>query len=442
MNTLARKHNLWSLLRFTAPTIIMMVFMSLYTMVDGMFVSRFVGTAALSAVNIAYPAISVVVAIAIMLATGGSAVIAAQMGQGQPRLAKENFSLLVYVGIAVGLLLTILGFAFLQPLVTLLGANAATFAYCTDYLAVLLPFTPFAILQLLFQYFFVTAGKPVLGLVTTMAGGMANIVLDYLFIVPMGMGVAGAALATGIGYAIPGIFGLAYFGLCRSGTLSLVRPRWRLDTLVSSCLNGSSEMVTNLATAITTYLFNIIMMRLLGEDGVAAITIVLYAQFLLTAIYLGYASGVGPVISYHHGSGNRAELKKLFRMSMLFIAVSSLLTFGMTLLLGRPLVLIFTGAGSTVYDLALRGFMLFGISYLFIGFNIFASALFTAFSDGRVSAIISFARTFLFLVVAVLLMPMAFGIDGVWLSVPAAELAALAVSAWYLIRLRHKYHFA
>lgn len=442
MNSLARKHTFWSLLRFTAPTMIMMVFMSMYTMVDGMFVSHYVGTAALSAVNIAYPAISVVVAIGIMLATGGSAVIAAQMGQGEGRLAKENFSMLIWVGIGIGLLLSALGFFFLRPLVSLLGANAATFDYCLLYLQVMLPFIPLAILQMLFQYFFVTAGKPILGLAMTVAGGLANIVLDYLFIVPMGMGVAGAALATGIGYAIPGLFGICYFALRRSGTLCLVRPRWRPGTLLSSCFNGSSEMVTNLATAITTYLFNIIMMRLLGEDGVAAITIVLYAQFLLTAIYLGYASGVGPVISFNHGSGNYQQLGKVFRISLLFIGLCSLLTFGASLALCRPLVALFTANNQAVFDLAVRGFVLYGISYLFIGVNIFASALFTAFGDGRVSAIISFLRTFLFLVAAILLLPMAMGIDGVWLSAPVAEVAALLVSLWYLVRLRHKYGYA
>ena len=283
-NTLAQQFNFRSLLQFSFPTIVMMIFMSLYTMVDGVFVSRFVGTNGLSAVNIVYPVISIVVAVGVMLATGGSAVIARKMGEGRGGEAKQDFSMIVLVGIFLGISISLAGLIFIHPLLRLLGSNDAVYGLCYDYAFVLMFFIPAGVLQMLFQTLLVTAGKPVLGLGITVLGGVANIVLDYVFIVPMEMGISGAAAATGIGYSIPAVFGLIYFALYRKGSLCFVRPVWRREVLFKSCGNGASEMVTNLSTAVTTLLFNVIMMRTLGENGVAAITIVLYAQYLLTAV--------------------------------------------------------------------------------------------------------------------------------------------------------------
>lgn len=441
-NPLAKKYRFLTLLKFTAPTIIMMVFMSLYTMVDGVFVSRFVGTTALSAVNIVYPVFSIVIALAIMLGTGGSAVVATQMGEKKEQEAHRSFSLIVLCGFLLGVLVMLLGFVFLEPLVWLLGANEATYAYCADYAFWMLMFAPMAMLQMLFQVFFVTAGKPVIGLVVTVAGGVANMVLDYLLIVPLGMGIAGAAIATGIGFSIPAIFGLVYFAVKRKGTLCFVKPGFSGRVLLESCANGSSEMVTNLSAAVTTYLFNIIMMSLIGEDGVAAITIVLYSQYLLTAVYLGYSSGVAPIISYNYGDSNFKQLHKVFRISVIFILTSSVVMFLTALLAAGGVVSVFAGDNPRVFELAKHGFLLFSVSYLFMGVNIFASSMFTAFSDGRVSATISFLRTFVFIVAAVLVMPQVMGVTGVWLAVPVAELLTLAVSLFYIIRLRSKYNYA
>lgn len=441
-NVLAKKYTVTSLLKFTAPTIIMMIFMSLYTMVDGVFVSRFVGTDALSAVNIVYPYLGIILAVGIMLATGGCAVIAKKMGEKNSQGAKENFSMLVILGFMLGVLLAIIGMLFLEPLLEFLGADAKIYPYAADYLTVLMFFFPLSILQMLFQYFFVTAGKPNLGLIATVLGGVANIVFDYVFIVLFDMNIAGAALATGIGYSIPALFGVYYFMTHKHGSLYFVKPALDKKAIFDSCSNGASEMVTNLSTALTTYLFNIMMLKYLGSDGVAAITIVLYAQFLLTALYLGYSSGVAPIISYNYGDQNSIELKKLVRISVIFIIICSLITYFAAIILAAPIVGIFAKVGSNVYEIALNGFGLFSLSYLFIGINIFASALFTALSNGKVSAIISFARTFLFILIAILLLPQIMGVDGIWLSIPFAEVMALIVSIGFVFHFRHVYHYA
>lgn len=441
-NILAKKFTFGSLLKFALPNIIMMIFFSMYTMVDGVFVSRLIGTNALSAVNIVYPIANVVLAVGIMLATGGGAVIAKKMGEGRNSEARSNLSLIVCVGVALGIIMMILGLVFVNPLLHFLGASEALYGYCYDYAVMLLLFTVPAILQMLFQTFFVTAGKPGIGLMMTILGGAANIVLDYVFIGPMGMGIAGAALATGIGYCIPGVFGLFYFLFMRKGVLHFGKPRFDGGVILKSCSNGSSEMVSNLAAAITTILMNLIMMRYLGEDGVAAISVILYAQFLLMALYLGYSGGVAPVVAYNYGDKNTDQLKKLLGISLKFIVICSIATFLVSLLAANSIVSVFSPPGTNVHELAVHGFMLFSPAYLFMGVNVFASAFFTALSNGKVSAIISFLRTFAFLVGMLLLLPEIMGAEGVWLAVPLAEAGALIVSILYLRNMRGVYGYA
>ena len=300
-SALDREYGFWSLFRFALPTIIMMIFMSLYTIVDGIFVCRFVGSSALSAVNIVYPLVSVVIGLGVMLATGGSAVVARKLGEGDEETACRDLTLLVLTGAALGTLFSLLGLAFSAPMSRLLGASDALLSYCTDYLRILLLFAPASILQLLFQSFFVTAGRPGLGLGLTVCSGLTNAVLDYAFIVPLDMGITGAALATAAGYCVTALAGVGFFALRGKG-LRFRRPRWESRMLLYACGNGSSEMVTNLSNAVITFLFNQLMLSLLGEDGVAAITIVLYAQFLLTALYMGFSMGVAPVISFNYGA--------------------------------------------------------------------------------------------------------------------------------------------
>lgn len=440
-NRLSQDFNSISLFKFTAPSTIMLVFMSLYQMVDGVFVSNFVGANALSALNIVYPIPSIVIAISIMLATGGSAIVARNMGEGKATEAKQNFSLITYVGFAISLGCLVLGIAFIDPIIRALGATDALYQDSYDYLFIIILTCPFAVLQMLSQTFLVTAGKPQLGLTLTIIGGLSNILFDYLFIVQMQMGVRGAAIGTAIGYAIPAIIGIMYFTFTRNGTLYLVKPNWNTKVLVGTCLNGSSEMVTNLAVAITTLLFNKIMLRYLGENGVAAITIVLYAQFLLTSIFMGFSTGIAPIISFNYGKGNNKQIQNLFKMSIKIVSGFSILMFAVAVLFAKPIISIFIETGNPIFDITYHGFLLFSFSYLFTGINIFASSLFTAFSDGKTSAIISFLRTFVLLIACLIILPMIMGIDGIWLSVPLAEFLSLLASIGFLMANRHKYHY-
>lgn len=438
--SIAKDFKFFSLLRFALPTMIMMVFLSLYTIVDGIFISRFVGTDALSATNIVYPAISLVIGIGVMIATGGSAIIARKQGENKHQEAREDFSLLIAFGIFISITIMLLGNLFIYPLVNLLGATNALRDYCIIYLGICLYFTPACMLQLLLQTFFVTAGKPVIGLILTISGGVANMVLDYLFMGPLNMGIAGAALATGIGQLLPSIIGFFYFLFVRK-SLYLVKPRLRLSVLTESFLNGSSEMVTNLSAAIVTYLFNIIMLKLLGEPGVAAITIVLYGQFLFNSMYMGFSIGVAPVFSYNYGSQNHRLLKRIFKICIGFISVSSAVIVLLALILTAPIVEIFTPVGTATYEIAKTGFFLFSFNYIFAGINIFASSMFTAFSDGKISAFISFIRTFVLIVVNVLVLPYFLGVTGVWIAVPIAEFLTTFLVIYFFYKKRKDYHY-
>ena len=440
-NALARQFTLPSLMRFALPNIIMMVFLSMYTIVDGMFISRYVGTLALSSVNMTYPLNCVEMALGIMLASGGSAVIARQLGEGAQTEARHNFSFLLVVSVCISLVFLLAGIFTLKPIVHALGASEAQFELCCTYARILLLFSPAFFLQTAFQTLFITAGRPGLGLAATVGGGLTNIVLDYVFIARLHWGIAGAAVATGLGYLVPAVAGLVFFAWNRRGTLFFVRPRadWRM--LLFACANGSSEMVTNIANAITTYLFNLIFLHYWGEDGVASITIVLYFQFVFTAVFFGFSMGVAPVFSYKYGAQDAPQLHRLFRYCIGFILLCSVFCTVLSLLVIRPCLMLFTDAGSHVFAITIAGFPIYAVSFLFMGVSIFASSLFTAFSDGRVSAIISFARTLVFLVGMLLLLPMLLGEVGVWLAVPAAELLGIVVSICYLVRLRGVYHY-
>ena len=439
-NSIAKDFKFFSLLRFALPTMVMMIFMSLYSIVDGIFISRLLGTNALSAANIVYPVISIVFAVGIMLSTGGSALIAKKLGEGKEREAREDFSFLTLVSFLFGIAILLIGNIFIEPIVRALGSTDALLPYCVDYLSVSLLLAPAAMLQMMFQTFFVTAGKPLIGLMLTISGGVANMILDYLFMGPFNMGISGAALATGIGELIPAVIGLFYFLFTRH-SLYLTKPVVRFQVLKESCFNGSSEMVTNLSTAVVTYLFNITMLKFLGEPGVAAITIVLYGQFLFNALYMGFSMGVAPVISYNHGSHNMPLLKRIFKICIGFISISSILITIMALVSSPVIVEIFTPIGSATYDIAKTGFFLFSINYIFAGINIYSSSMFTAFSDGKVSALISFVRTFVLIVLNILLLPYLIGVNGVWLAVPAAEFMTLFLSVYLFYKKRDVYHY-
>ena len=434
---LSRDYNFGSLLKYAFPTIVMMVFMSLYTIVDGAFVSRFVGSNALSAINIIYPVQALLMALGVMLATGGNAVIARRLGEGRQKDARDVFAFLTLAGVVICCIVAGLCLIWLRPLCRLLGANDVLMPPSMDYLRVILLFTPASTLQLLFQVFFVTAGRPSLGLWLTVASGVTNAVLDYVFIVPLGLGIEGAAFATAAGQSLTAVVGLWFFAKERDPSLLWFgRPRWNGRALLQSCTNGSSEMVTNLANAVITLMFNQAMMNLLGEDGVAAITIVLYGQFVLTSLYMGFSMGVSPILSYNFGAGNWPRLRRLVRICVTFVAASSLGIFAVFELCSKLLVGVFTPPPQPVYYIALHGFHIFAFCALFSGSNIFASAHFTALSDGRRSAFISFFRTFGMIWPVLAILPKYIGVDGVWLAVPVGELLTLLITivlmgAWF-----------
>lgn len=441
-NTLAKKFSFGSLVLFSIPNIITMVFMSLYSIVDGICVSRFVGTDGLSAVNIVYPMISIELAVSIMLAAGGSSLIARKMGEGKNQEAKSDFTMLVVAGLLVGALIAVLSLVFMRPLLGALGAgDGRLYELCREYFCILIAFAPAFLLQTIFQHGFIDAGKPHLGMVMMILAGVTNVVLDILFMGPFHMGIRGAAIATVVGYCIPTLFGFLYFSVKKTGTLSFIKPRWDWKIIVQACSNGAAQMVSNLSTAVTTLLFNITVLRFIGEDGVAAISILLYAQYIFTSVYLGYSSGVAPIFSYNFGNGDKVQLKELLKNSLIFISLCSVVSFAVSILGAGGIASIFAPAGSAVYDIAVGGFAYFSVGFLFMGINLFTSAFFTALSNAKTASLLSMLRTLVFLTAGILLLPQIAGVTGIWLAVPCAELLALILSVVCLQKHKTVYGF-
>lgn len=437
-NLLEKKVTLTSLIKYTLPTVIMMMFFSLYTIVDGMFISRFVGANALSSTNIVYPVINILIGIGVMFATGGSAIVAKTMGENKNEEAREYFTLITISTIIVGIIVEIICIIFINDIIYALGSTKSLFFYCKEYLFFMIIFTPFIILKLYFDYFLVTAGVPNLGLLSSVAGGILNIVLDYVFIVQLNMGVKGAALATCIGYVLPSIVGVIYF-FNKNNLLHFVRPKFNFKIISRSCSNGMSEMVTQISSGLTTFLFNIVMIKFLGEEGVAAITIMLYMQFLLNAAYLGFTSGVSPRISYNYGRQDENQVGNLFKYSIIIISAFGVITFIMSRAMSEILISLFATKGSTLFEISHNGFMIFSISFLVAGINIFGSGMFTAFSNGKISAILSLLRTFVFFLMGIFVLPRVMGVDGVWLVVPFAEVATMIVSLIFMYKYKKEY---
>ncbi len=429
-----------SLIKYTLPSIIMMVFMAIYTIADGILVSRYLGDSTLSALNIAYPVIFIVNGIGIMLGTGGTAIIGKTLGEGKTKEARSHLTFFVVSGVVIGILIMAITLLFQTPIARALGATDSLLPICKSYMLTCILFAPITVLQLMFQCYFSAAGKPNYSLILTIVGGVLNVVLDIFFLGNLHMGVEGAALATGLGQSILGIFGLCYFAFSKN-ELCFSNFKPDLIALGQACFNGSSEMVSNLANAVVTLLFNLIMMKLAGEAGVAAITIILYGQFLFNSLHLGFTIGVGPTISYNFGAKNDKELQNLVKICLTFVAGISIVLAMLAFLSSDVIVGIFVDRSSTTYSLAASGFAVFSINYLFGGLNIFVSSLFTALSDGKHSAILSFSRTFFWMVVCLLLLPELFGITGVWLAVPIAELMTLFLSVFFLVRKNKSYHY-
>ena len=434
------------LLRFTFPSIVMMIFTSIYSVVDGFFVSNFVGTTPFAAVNILWPFLMICAAVGFMLGTGGSALVAKNLGEGKPEEANRIFSMLIYTSLILGIAIAALAFIFLRPISILLGAEGELLENCVLYGRILLPVLPFFILQNEFQSFLVTAEKPGFGLAVTVAAGLTNVVLDALFVAVFRWGLVGAAAATAASQLVGGLVPLLYFLLPNKCSLQLVKTRFLPIAFRHTCLNGSSEFVSNISMSVVSMLYNLQLIKLAGENGVAAYGVVMYVSFMFIAVFLGYSIGCAPVISFHYGADHQAELKGLFKKSLVLTGSFSL---GLTILaelLAHPFSALFVGYDPVLLEMTVRAFALYSISYLLTGFNIFGSAFFTALNDGLTSAAISFLRTLVFQTAAVLLLPMLLPahlkLDGIWLSIVAAEAAALAVTLFFILKKREKYGYA
>ncbi len=439
-NPISKEFNFWGLLKFTFPTIVMTVFLSMYTIVDGVFVARFVGTDAMSAINIVLPYINMTVGVGVMFASGGSAIVAKKLGEGKDEEARSNFTVIILAALGVGAVISVLSFFFIESLLKGLGATALLYPYCYAYGLIVVLTVPISVLKMVFDFFLVTAGKPKLGLFCAVAGGVTNMVLDYIFIVPLQWGISGAAAATALGEFVSMLVGLIFF-LNKKNHLHFGKPKAKAALILSACGNGSSEMVSNLSIGITTFLFNFFMLKLRGEDGVAAITIICYLQFMLISIYLGFTNGVSPVISYNYGQGNTKQLRNIVGYCLRFLLFASLFTFIICTVEAGNLIAIFTDRDSHVFSLALTGLRLFSVSFLFVGFNIFTSGMFTAFSNGRVSAIVSFVKNLGLVVGGILILPVFLEINGIWLAIPAAEAVCIFISAYFIKRYRNVYGY-
>ncbi|MGI6054155.1 MAG: MATE family efflux transporter [Clostridium sp.] len=429
------------LLQFVFPSIVMMLCTSVYSIVDGLFVSNFVGKTPFAAVNIVFPFLMAMGAIGFMVGTGGSAIISRTLGEGKKDQANQYFSMLIYVTIGVSLLLSVAGVVFMRPIAGLLGAEGELADDCVIYGRILLAFQTAFILQNVFQSFFVVAEKPGLSLRVSIAAGLTNFVLDFLFIAVFDWGLAGAAFATVCGQMVGGILPLVYFTRKNDSLLRLVKTGIEGRIIVRTCTNGVSEMLTSLSASFVNILYNFQLMRFAGEDGVAAYGAIMYVNFIFAAIFIGYSIGCGPVIGYHFGAGNRDELSNLFRKSLRIIGTAGVTLTLLAEFLSSPLTRLFVGYDQALYEMTCHGFRMYALAFLINGFNAFGSAFFTALSNGLISAVISFMRTLIFETSAVLLLPVFLGLDGIWLAIVAAELSALLVTASFFAAQRKRYGY-
>lgn len=429
------------LLRFTLPSIVMMIVTSVYGVVDGFFVSNFVGKTPFAAVNFIMPFLMMLGGVGFMFGTGGGALVAKTLGEKKERRARELFSLIIYATIITSVAITAFGLVFIRPIAEVLGAEGQMLTDCVVYGRIILAATPFYMLQFAFQSFCVTSEKPNLGLVTTVAAGVTNIALDALFIVAFDWGLVGAASATAISQAVGGLIPLVYFACPNSSLLRLTRTRFDGRALLKTCTNGSSELMSNISMSLVGMLYNIQLLRYAGEDGVAAYGVLMYVNMIFLALFIGYSVGSAPIIGYNYGAQNHTELHRLLRRSLVIIGSFSVSMLALSFVLARPLSAIFVGYDEALLEMTCRGFFIFSFSFLFAGLAIFGSSFFTSLNNGLISAIVSFLRTLVFQVAAVLLLPLIWELDGIWLSVVVAEFAAAAVNVVFLVGMRKRYKY-
>ncbi len=429
------------LLRFTLPTIIMMIFTSVYSVVDGFFISNFVGITPFAAINLIMPFTQILGCVGFMFGAGGCALVSATLGENRKEKANQIFSMLVYITLICGVVLAVLGIVLIEPIATAMGADAELLPYCVTYGRILLLMLPAFMLQNLFQSFLVTAEKPTLGLIITVGAGLTNIVLDALFIIVFKWGLVGAATATIIAQFVGGVVPFVYFARKNTSLLKLGKFHWDSKALLSSCTNGSSELVSNISMSVVSMLYNYQLMKFSGENGVAAYGAVMYVGFIFAAVFLGYSIGAAPVIGFHYGAKNQDELKGLFKKSNVLVVLASGILALLAFVLSEPLAKLFVGNDPAVFEMTITAFKFYSFAVLFSGFSIFGSAFFTALNNGVVSAAISFLRTLLFQVAGVLILPIFFGIDGVWYSLFVAEIFATLVTFTFYVIKRKQYNY-
>ncbi|MCI8771437.1 MAG: MATE family efflux transporter [Lachnospiraceae bacterium] len=429
------------LLRFVMSPVLMMIFTSLYSVVDGFFVSNFVGKTSFAAVNLIMPIMMGTATIGFMIGSGGSAIVAKTLGEKKNELANQYFSMLVYAAAAIGITISAICFIFIRPISILLGADGELLENCVIYGRILFVTQPAFMLQNIFQSFFITAQKPDLSLRMSIASGLTNMIFDFLFIAVFHWGIAGAAIATGLGEIVGGIVPIFYFARKNSSLLHLTKTKFNRKIFLKTCTNGSSEMVTNLSASIVNILYNFQLMKLAGENGVAAYGVIMYVNFIFMAIFFGYSIGSAPITGYHYGAGNHDELKNLFKKSLTLVASAGIILTILAELLSSPLVKIFTSYDEKLYEMTCHGFRLYCLAFFIMGINIWGSSFFTALSDGAVSAAISFLRTLIFQTSIVLILPTILGIDGIWLAIVVSELLALCVTFTFFAKKRKIYHY-
>ena len=429
------------ILRFTLPSIVMMIFTSIYGVVDGFFVSNFVGKTPFAAVNFIMPFLMILGAVGFMFGTGGSALIAKTMGEGDFDKAKRLFSLFVYVSAACGIVIAALGIVFIRPIAAFLGAEGIMLDNCVTYGRIILIALPAYMLQYEFQSFFVTAEKPQLGLVVTIAAGVTNMVLDAMLVAVFPLGLKGAAAATAISQCVGGIVPLIYFFRPNTSLLRLTKTKYNGKALLKACTNGLSELLSNISMSVVSMLYNVQLIKYAGENGVAAYGVLMYVNMIFRAAYIGYSVGTAPIIGYHYGAKNHKELHSILKKSFVAIFICSVAMFLLAQVFAKPLAALFVGYDEALMQLTLRGFRIFSGSFLFAGVAIFGSSFFTSLNNGLVSALISFLRTLVFQIAMVLILPLIWGIDGIWISIVAAEIMAFVVTELFLVGNRKKYNY-
>lgn len=429
------------LLKYTVPSIIMMIFTSVYGVVDGFFVSNYTGKTSFAAINFIMPVLMVLGCVGFMFGTGGGAVISKTMGEGDRKKANEIFTFIVIASAVLGTALAVIGMFVLKPLAVLFGADGRLLADSVFYGKIILAALPFYVLQFEFQCLFATAGKPKLGLFVTAAAGIANMVLDALFVAGLKWGLGGAAAATAISQVLGGIIPVIYFARKNTSLLRFVKFRFDGKVLLKTCTNGSSELMSNISMSVVSMLYNVQLMKYAGENGVAAYGVLMYVSMIFQAVFIGYSVGSAPIIGYNYGAQNHSELKGLLKNGFLFIGICAVFMFAAGELLSRPLSLMFVGYDEELLDMTAHAFSIFSFSFLLSGFSIFGSSYFTALNDGLTSALISFLRTLVFQIAAVLLFPIIFDLDGIWFSIVAAEIMSVTVTMLFLILKRKKYGY-